>query len=83
MRAGGNSAAAAATAAAGRQPQAANYTAQTHSPIRLPPRSCRPLFAPPAPGPSGEQRWVYTLRLQLEDGTGQLDAHLFGPDGEP
>lgn len=37
---------------------------------------------PSCAGPSAEQRWVYTLRLQLEDATGQLDAFLFGPDGE-
>lgn len=41
-----------------------------------------PLPSHPPTGPSGEQRWVYTLRLQLEDATGQLDAHVFGPDGE-
>lgn len=50
-----------------------------------PPRPALPWLLPaPAPtGPSSSTTgaWVYTVRLRLEDATGQLDACVFGPDG--
>jgi hypothetical protein len=32
--------------------------------------------------PAGDGRWVYTLKLLVEDATAQLDVILFGPDGD-
>ena len=46
-------------------------------PPRWPPLPARP-HCPPA----GAGRWVYTLKLLVEDATAQLDVILFGPDGD-
>ena len=40
--------------------------------------SCHP--CPPGASSAGGA-WAYTVRLRLEDATGQLDAVVFGPDG--